>query len=125
MNREEFLKEYYEFFKQAVTFSEIARREGLLALEDKIDVEKEKKREIFNYGLRFVMDGNDYSINDKILSNIINQEKDEYSKLLMIIKKEAVLSLSCGENTRLLIYLLNSYTDQPLDAPEMQGILKD
>jgi len=125
MNREEFLKAYFEVLNRAIAFSEKARREGLLALEDECHSDKINKRDIFEYGMQFVIDGTDDSFIDKILSNIINHEKDELTRLLKTIQKEAVLSIQSGCNSRILILMMNSYTDLPLDSPDMKAILGD
>jgi flagellar motor component MotA len=57
MTHEEFVKKYIEFAARALKLSEKARREGLLALEEESDQEKIDNRDIFEYGLRFVIDG--------------------------------------------------------------------
>jgi flagellar motor component MotA len=118
MNRDEFVKKYYEIVSRAMEFSEKARREGLLALEEETDEERINDRDIFEYGMRFVIDGTDQEVIDKILSNIINQEKDENTRTLKTIQKEAVLRIQSGENPRMLYYLLNSYTDISLREEE-------
>ena len=123
MDRESFIKVFHKILKHAVYCSEKARREGLLALEEFIDSKKADQRDIFEYGLRFTIDGNDVELVDKILSNIIDQEKDELSKKLKNIQKEAVLSIQRGDNPRVLIALLNSYTDIPLSDPEFKKII--
>jgi len=127
MNYDEFKIAFYETFKRAIAWSEKARHEGLLALEEELENAKEKvfERDILYYGLRFVVDGTDLELIDKILSNIIDHEKDEYSHLLKIIKKEAVLSLQRGDFTYFLAVLLNSYTDLPLNDPVMQEVFND
>ena len=111
MTHDEFISEYYKVSERAIFLSEKARREGLLALEDEINSEKENRRDIFEYGLRFVIDGTDASIIRDLLENIINQEEDKYTHLLMELKKEAVLLLQSGENIRIIAYKLNSFTD--------------
>jgi len=121
MNRDEFIKKYYDIVKRAMEFSEKARREGLLALEEKFDKEKINDRDVFEYGIRFVIDGTDQRLIDKILSNIINQEKDENMRTLKTIQKEAVLRIQSGENPRLLYYLLNSYTNISLREDELKA----
>jgi flagellar motor component MotA len=120
MNRDEFVKKYYEIVRRAMEFSEEARREGLLALEGKFDHKKIDDRDIFEYGIRFVIDGTDQQFIDKILSNIISQEKDDNMRTLKTIQKEAVLRIQSGENPRMLYYLLNSYTDIPLREDELK-----
>jgi len=52
---------------------------------------------------------------EKILSNIVRQENDKYTRLLMEIKKEAALSLQEGLNIFSLFPLLNSYTGIPIE----------
>jgi flagellar motor component MotA len=120
MNRDEFAKKYYDIAGRAMEFSEKARREGLLALEEKLDHKKINDRDVFEYGIRFVIDGTDQKLIDKILSNIISQEKDENMRTLKTIQKEAVLRIQSGENSRLLYYLLNSYTDISLREDELK-----
>ena len=118
MNHDEFEKRYYEIAGHAMAFSEKARREGLLALEEDSDQGKINDRDIFEYGIRFVVDGTDREMIEKILSNIIAQEKDEHWRVLKTIQKEAVLAIQSGLNPRMLGYLLNSYTDLTLNNDE-------
>jgi len=125
MNRAEFVRRYFEIVEHALHFSEKARREGLLALEEESDQEKINDRDIFEFGMRFVVDGTDSELIEKILSNIVAQEKDESLRLLKTIQKEAVLKIQTGLNPRLLIFLLNSYTDIPLNEERQKAILKD
>jgi len=111
MTRDEFVQEYSDIVKCALAFSEKARRDGLLSLDDKLDQEKINDRDIFQYGLRFVVDGVDRVIVEKILSNLAGQEKDEYTRMIKNIQKEAVLMIQEGLNTRLVYAVLNSYSD--------------
>jgi hypothetical protein len=76
-----------------------------------LDNDRVSKRDIFMYGMRFSLDGTDSSIIDKILSNIINQEKDELTKRFKEIQLEAILSIQAGENTRILREKIYSYND--------------
>ena len=122
MNHDEFVRKYYDIAKRAMEFSEKARREGLLALEEKLDREKINDRDVFEYGIRFVIDGTDQELIDKILSNILSQEKDENMKVLKTIQKEAVLRIQEGMNPRQLYALLNSYTDISLREDEMKPV---
>ena len=114
MTYDEFIAEYRKVSARAVYLSEKSRREGLLAIEDEIDSDKENQRDIFEYGMRFTVDGTDNSIIREILENIIRQEEDKYTRLLMEIKKEAVLSIQSGENSRITVYRLNSFTNMDL-----------
>ena len=125
MTRDEFEIAFYQVLERSFKVSEIARRKGLLAVEDVLDSEKISNRDIFEYGMQFVIDGTDSEFVDKLLSNIIKQEKDEDKALLMLMQKEAVLTIQYGTNTRLLMLLLNSYTNIPLCASKMQEYLGD
>jgi flagellar motor component MotA len=119
MTRDEFIAEYHKVSARAIHFSEKARREGLLALEEDIINESSIGRDILRIGLRLVVDGTDRDIIEKILINIIQQEEDKYTRLLMEIKKETVLSIWEGLNPRNIALILNSltdisYTDDPI-----------
>ena len=114
MTREEFKAEYNGIAKRALAFAEKARRKGLLSIEDDIDKEKVKNRDILEYGLIFAIDGTDRDLVEFILSNIIEQEKDENMRRLKKIQKEAVLGIQYGMNPRILFFMLNSLTDVPL-----------
>jgi len=122
---DDFKKELYIILKRAVLFSHIVRHKGILALEELLDLKKIAKRDIFEYGMRFVVDGCDYNTINNILTNIINQEKDEYSKTLKIIQKEAVLAIQSGLNTRITLEILNSYTDIPYNDEFKKAVYSD
>ena len=121
MTRNEFVEKYNEVVERALQCSKISRREGLLAFESELDKEKIYARDIFDYGLTFVISGTDTVIIDEILSNIINQEKDEQLRVLMNIRKKAVLCIQQGMPTRLLYPLLNSFTDIPLNEDKFRS----
>ena len=126
MTHDEFITEYYRVAARAIQLSDKARREGLLAMEDIIDKEKMMQRDILEYGVRFVVDGTDGSLLKNILSNIIEQEDDKYTRQLMTIKAEAVLSLQAGDNTRIMRYKLNSLTELSLENdPITREIMND
>jgi flagellar motor component MotA len=125
VNKDEFVKAFYAVFERAMFFLFKSRREGLLMLEESIDNEKADNRDIFEYGMRFVVDGTDSSLIDKILSNIIRQEKDECCALLKTIQKEAVLAIQECMTPGRTADLLNSYTDIPLNDPVIMKILDD
>jgi flagellar motor component MotA len=85
-----------------------------LAIEDEIDFDKVNQRDILEYGLKLTIDGTDGSIIRDLLENIIKQEEDKFTRLLLEIKKAAVLSIQAGENSRITVYKLNSLTDMDL-----------
>jgi flagellar motor component MotA len=124
MTRDEFVEKYTEIVCRALHCHEKARTEGLLALEGEFYQEKIDARDIFEYGLQFTIDGIEGKIIDKILSNIIKQEKDEDMRTLKTIQKEAVLMIREGYNPRIFYQVLNSYTDITIKEDEIQKRLK-
>ena len=126
MTRDEFIAEYHKVSARAVYLSEKARREGLLALEDEIDPDKEDRRDILELGIRFVVDGTDIEPLKEIMSNIIMQEEDKYARIIKEMKATAVISIQKGENIRILASKLNSYTDIAYkDDPVFQKFKKE
>jgi Leucine-rich repeat (LRR) protein len=111
-----FCNHYYMIAETVILFSEIARREGLLALDDCIDP---FSGDFLYCGLRLVVDGTDYEIIQHIMTTIIEREHDFYRKKLMEIAMDGVLSIQSGYNTRYLVFKLTSLVDienNPLDA---------
>ncbi|MCL2764049.1 MAG: hypothetical protein FWD40_02060 [Treponema sp.] len=119
MNNDEFVKNYYEFAERALKFSEISRSEGLLALDNKLYEDKIKERDIFEYGMRFVVDGTERTLIERILSNIIAQEKDALARQFKLMQKEAVLMLQEGMNYRIVHAMLNSFTGLSLNEDKL------
>ena len=114
MNQDEFLTKYNETIINTLKYSKKARTEGLLALEDVLDEEKVNNRDVFEYGLRFVIDGTDYRVINDIMGIMIEMENDKYKKLLMRLQAEAVLSIQAGDNPRIIFYKLNAFTNYSL-----------
>ncbi|MDR0313116.1 MAG: hypothetical protein LBI14_05930 [Treponema sp.] len=125
MTRKEFFNKYDEFVSLAMACSEKARREGFLALEEELDLDKINERDIFYLGLSLAIDRVDKEIIEKILSNIVKQERDEYMLLLKDIQKEAVFSIHEGFNPRLLATLLLSYLTKEEADEIVRRILRD
>jgi flagellar motor component MotA len=111
MDKNEFVKEYRALVARSLSLVEKATNEGLLSLEEMIDEEKFIQRDIFEYGLRLVVDGLDYEIIERILTNIVGLEPDKDKKLLKTIQKEAVLGICAGTNQRTLLMTLNSFVN--------------
>ena len=111
MNNEEFKERYYKIVERAMFFSEKGRREGLLALEEDIDEEKFLQRDIFEFGMRLVVDGTDAEIIRGLLENIIRREKNEDERTLKEMQLEALLSIQACDNPRILHIKLNTFVD--------------
>jgi flagellar motor component MotA len=115
MDKAEFEKEYRGLVKRAYCLSVKARKEGLPALGGDLNEERSSPaspaRDVLELGLRLAADQAEAALIDKILSNIIDQERDHYKKLLMVIKKEVVLSIRNNMNHRIMMAVINSYVD--------------
>jgi len=109
MTHEDFFKQFNKNLKIAVGLSIKQNREGLLALEDYIGNNAIKDMELFKRGLRLIVDGTDADNVDRIISNKIQQEKDEYVRILINMQKDALLLIQKGVNPGLVYALLNSY----------------
>ena len=110
MTRSKFIGKVAEIIRLSIAFSEKARREGLLAMEDELeDMDSEFDSGAFKQGLRFAVDGVDARIIDEYLSNKVAFEKDNYIRICKTIIKRAVLGIQAGENIRSLFYVLCSY----------------
>ena len=116
MTRTEFNEQYGAFIKKALPLAEKSRREGLLSLT--ADPEKISERDIFEYGLNFAIDGTDAAYIEKILGNIIAQEKDEYTRIYKTMQKEAVMGIQQGLAPQMLYYILNSLSPISLKEDE-------
>jgi flagellar motor component MotA len=95
-------REEVVFIKRAYALSEKARREGPLSLEPELDKAGIAAGDIFEYGLPFVIDGVDADLIERILDNLITHENDPVKKNMCVAKKEALLSIQCGDNPRIL-----------------------
>jgi len=116
MKREKFEQKYNQLMDWAAAMNTKARREGLLSLEDELDNIDD---EFLKRGMRLVVDGVASEFIEKILSNLTAQEKDEYSRIIKTMQKEAVLMMQDGIETLLMLNVLNSYTDIPFDAEKI------
>jgi len=96
MNRDEFVKAFNDTAKRVLFISEKARSEGLLSIEDDIDLEKSGAMDIFEFGLPFAVHENNKDLVKKYLTNLIHQEKDEYVWLLKTLQIEAVWAIQAG-----------------------------
>ena len=123
MNNTEFNAKYNSIVEKAFFYSGTTLREGLLAAYEFIDEKKCLQRDIFEYGMRLVLDGTESRIVDKVLTNIINLEADNDEKTLMNIQKEAVLSIQNGDNPYILMVILSSFVN--IGIGDIEKIYKD
>ncbi|MCL2186534.1 MAG: hypothetical protein FWB86_11910, partial [Treponema sp.] len=110
MDKDEFLSQAAATIKLVYSFSNKARREGLLSLEDELE---DLDDEFLKMGLRLVVDGTDSTIINDIMSNKTDIEKDSSRKKLKTIQKIAVLSIQAGDNSSLMVHKIISLVDNP------------
>jgi flagellar motor component MotA len=106
--KEIFEKEVERICFRLITFVEIARREGILALEDKLDKEKVAKRDLFETGIQMAVDGTERAVIENYLDSWIeancNNSVAYYEKILASIIKTGVLCIQEGYNPRIAEY---------------------
>ena len=107
--------------RMAERLSMKARREGLVALEDDIRDLDGKSREVFKLGLQLAVDGEDREYIRRVLSNIIDREKDGEARRHKVMEKEAVLSIQARENLRIAVYKLLYH----LREDELKGLSEE
>jgi len=115
MNETDFIVEYNAIFERSLVFSIISRSFGLLSLENVLDKKKCNQRDIFEYGMFLVLNGRPPEIINKILTNIINLEKDNEKIILKNIQKDVVLSIQQGITQEEIMWIMNSYVNIELD----------
>jgi flagellar motor component MotA len=118
MTKDEFNAAYIDFLKIALGLAAKARREGILGLDSDVDRQKAAQRDIFHYGLQFTVDGTAPELTGQILTNIIEQEKDELTAKLKTIQKRTVLAIAEGLGSEIVRYILNSYTDLTIEEED-------
>ena len=119
MDKEQLITETVSTMTNALFLSEKARHEGLLALEDILHERLGKnanRRDVFELGMRLVLDGTEGSVISSILENLIFMEKNGKTARLKEMQKEAVLSIQRGENSRIIALRMYSLVgDDELD----------
>jgi flagellar motor component MotA len=115
MNEKDFITEYNAIFERSIIFTTISRSMGLVSLENILDKKKYSQRDIFEYGMRLVLDGRPPEFIDKILSNIINLETEKEKIILKKIQKDVVLSIQQGISPEEIMLIMNSYVNIELD----------
>jgi flagellar motor component MotA len=107
-------REEIRFLRRAFALSKKSREEGIFSLEKCLDHDGIAARDVFEYGLPFVIDGLAYEEIDKILSALVNHETDPVRKNLSLTKKEAVLMIRAGYRTGFLMERLIAYFDDSI-----------
>ncbi|MCL2065744.1 MAG: hypothetical protein FWG98_15425 [Candidatus Cloacimonetes bacterium] len=128
IQREEFINSYKEIVKDALYLATINIKKGILGLSKVIDKQKVEKRDILHYGLHLLDSAVEKFIIRRILSNIIKQDNEEGSRELKIIQRKAVENIIDRIEPKVLLHLLNSFTDITIDSEhykELENYLKE
>jgi len=106
--------------RRVYEFNEESAIKGISDLQGLIDSDKKAGRDIFEYGMNFIIDGIDSQEIDHILSKQIELEQNKDFKRLKLMQKAGVLGIFNCENSSLLIHTLLSY----LNNDELEEIKK-
>ena len=112
-NEKGFVRQLARIAQRACEFSGKAQEEGLLALDGLIDEEKLEHRDIFEYGIQFVVDGKSSEVIRKVLSNLTALEQDDDARRLKEIQTEAVLCIHGGLHPLEFLHILFSRATNP------------
>jgi len=106
--KEIFKEEVEQICHRLITYAEIARRKGILALEGKLDQEKIAKRDLLETGLMLAVDGTERAEIKNYLDSWIeancNNSVAYYDKILASVIKTGVLCIQEGYNPRIAEY---------------------
>ncbi|MCL2193388.1 MAG: hypothetical protein FWB78_08340, partial [Treponema sp.] len=134
--RPEVEREEVSMIKRAVEMSELARREGILVLEKHLDAEAIAAGDVLECGLSmiFIVE-NRFDLWARLnlcieyinatLDRLVERAIDLVQKKLTLAKKEAVLSIYAGENTRILTMKMLAYLDKDVAKAIEDEFLKD
>ena len=134
--RPEVEREEVSMIKRAVEMSELARREGIFALEKHLDAEAIAAGDVLECGLSmiFIVEnrfdlwarmnlGTEYI--SATLDRLVERAIDPVQKKLALAKKEAVLSICAGENTRIFTMKMLAYVDKDVAKTIEDRLLRD
>lgn len=100
----------WDALENMMEFNSIARREGLLALEEKVlEVSEDYRKESLKQLVCLLVDGTDPSILEQIgMMRYVSHLYTDYAALEYLIYLEGTLSIQAGENPRILEEKLKS-----------------
>jgi chemotaxis protein MotA len=107
-----------EIIKNLMGFSEKARREGILALEDEIG---DLQNEFMKKGLRFVIDGTDAGVIGDLMSLEISKMQERHALKLAVIFQWAAVAPAVGMLGTVigLVAMMKNLSDKDSVGPSM------
>ncbi len=104
--------------QKLVSFSERARREGILALEEELE---DLDDEFMKSGLRLVVDGTDGTVIRTLMENELGQMEDRHSQWISVVNSWATLAPGFGMLGTVigLIGMLGNLEDKTMLGPKM------
>jgi hypothetical protein len=103
-----YLKKYYTMLIRLLALSMKARGEGLLALEEEIE---DQDNRFIKTGLRLIVNGTDEEVVDRVLSFMIENEKNKRERQLKKAIKQALLDIQAGFDPESIKIKYNSFMD--------------
>jgi len=122
-------REEISFIKKAWKMSELASREGFLALENHIVADAE--HDVFEHGLCLLVDHvyHDYGAEREyiasVLGKMVRRKTDPVRKNIAAAKREAILSIYDSEIPRIMAIKLLAYFDKSVAEAAADAIQKD
>jgi hypothetical protein len=97
-----------------LTFSEISRKQGILAMIPALDKRAlEDRNNLFEYGLALVCSGTSSEVIEGILQNIKDVKDPSFTqKILDTLFITGVLNIQAGYNSEIIILLLDSHVPE-------------
>jgi len=117
------------YWTRGVEFAALARSEGVLALESRIDENALIQRDPFEVGIALVIDGTEPEFIDQIIDNIqigmaTDLEPRFYQDLLFVLVKQIIRGISEGMNPRMVNIICNSLYPSKLGPLKKRAIIE-
>jgi hypothetical protein len=98
---------YYETLMILYRFSKIAIAQGVLEIENHLD-DINDEYEFMKLCFRFILDGNDEDVIERIMSNYIERTHNHDLKIIKEIQLKGILYIQKGMNTNELMFIVTS-----------------
>ncbi|MCL2186536.1 MAG: hypothetical protein FWB86_11920 [Treponema sp.] len=124
MDQKDFTRRTAHLLHRAYELNQKGRKQGLWELESCIDAAGLKNRDIFELGIKLAADGLGAEQIKNILSNLVEQERNETAKRFKTLQMTAAICAQEGTASWILFNIIFSLVDDS-DKKEVQKHLKD